>query len=154
MDSFPAAQKPSGSRDPPLKRRKSNTFDDLAIPHIHATALRRRVYDSDVQELSKKDKGKTADRSQATTFSLYSRLRRCFPAEEEDNEAPKDKHSDRVEKQSYGGPLAHAEFERMRKEIDQLKKSAQDSRKAVKKQAKVSCCPLPHSFHPFTSRFQ
>jgi len=149
-----APQKPSGSRqtaDPPLKRRKSlgpSVFDDLST---HTTAVRRRLYDSDAHEMSK---GKAVDRSQATTFSLYSRLRRYFPIEEEDTEAPKDKHPDRAEKQSYAGPLAHAEFERMRKEIDQLKKSAQDSRKAVKKQAKVSFRSLPHYFHRFTSACQ
>lgn len=47
-----------------------------------------------------------------------------------------------VEKQ-YSGPLAIAEFERMRKELDALRKSLVDTKKTAKKQAKVSD-PVSH----------
>lgn len=42
-----------------------------------------------------------------------------------------------VEKHAYSGPLAVAEFERMRKEIENLKKSLHDGKKTAKKQSKV-----------------
>ncbi len=38
----------------------------------------------------------------------------------------------------YSGPLAMAEFERMKKEIDQLKKVVHDNKKTIKKQKEVS----------------
>ncbi|KAG6841452.1 hypothetical protein C0991_010877 [Blastosporella zonata] len=69
----------------------------------------------------RRDKGKAVDRS--TRRSLPE------PSEQVDLE--------RLDNLPYSGPLAHAEFERMKKEIEAWKKAAADNKKQAKKQAKL-----------------
>ena len=78
-----------------------------------------------------RDKGKAVDRP----HSASSRRDRDVSTDE----MRRSKYQDRADRHVYSGPLAHSEFERMKNEIDSLKKSAQDYKKTAKKQTKVSC---------------
>ncbi|KAG6873515.1 hypothetical protein C0995_014783 [Termitomyces sp. Mi166 len=74
---------------------------------------------------NRRDKGKTVD------WSAHSPpIRRPLP------EPPTSAGSERCDKNAYCGPLAHAEFERMKKEIDFWKKAATDNKKQAKQQSK------------------
>lgn len=79
------------------------------------------------------DKGKMAEQPHIPNTSHTSRRHTAVDSVEEARRA---KH-ERSERYSYSGPLAHAEFERMKKEIESLKKSVHDNKKIAKKQAKV-----------------
>lgn len=79
------------------------------------------------------DKGKMAEQPHIPNMSHTSRRHTMVDSVEEARRA---KH-ERSERHLYSGPLAHAEFERMKKEIESLKKSVHDNKKIVKKQAKV-----------------
>ncbi|KAG6832656.1 hypothetical protein H0H87_000838 [Tephrocybe sp. NHM501043] len=89
------------------------------------SSRREHSYDHAIASHSRKDKGKAIDRltqSSAARLSLteFMELTEC----------------ERAEKHAYSGPLAHAEFERMRKEIEVWKKAAADNKRQAKKQAK------------------
>ncbi|GLB43372.1 putative RING-type zinc-finger [Lyophyllum shimeji] len=86
-------------------------------------------------EHGRRDTGKGVDRSATSSSHLHTRIHLVEP-QEPLNETLRDKHHDRPDRHSYSGPLAHAEFERMRKEIEAWKKAAADHKKASKKQAK------------------
>jgi hypothetical protein len=88
------------------------------------------------------DKGKMVELPH--TPHLHPGFRRSFIVDTVD-EARKAKN-ERPDRYSYAGPLAHAEFERMRKEIENLKKSVHDSKKTAKKQAKVRQVRLIHLY--------
>jgi hypothetical protein len=106
------------------------------LPHsLLAPDAVEYVVDSDAAGGSSRkgrDKGKAVDRAH-TPYSGSSRRRRDASADE----SRRRKHQERTDKHMYSGPLAHAEFERMKKEIDTLKKAAHDHKKTAKKQTKV-----------------
>ncbi|KAF8998521.1 hypothetical protein BDQ17DRAFT_1428357 [Cyathus striatus] len=82
---------------------------------------------------SKRERITTNDQV-ATRLSLQSHSSRRHTQMSADES---DKGKDRaVDRQAFAGPLGAAEFDRMRKEIDLLKKALHDNKKATKKQAK------------------
>ena len=79
----------------------------------------------------------------AVTIQKTSNSRPTTPATGASNMPKRDKGKDRQSKShvstetTFSGPLAVAEFERMRKEIETLKNTLIEQRKSAKKQAKV-----------------
>jgi hypothetical protein len=111
------------------------SFSDLHRFHLSPEPIEQ--HESAVPASSSRrdrDKGKTVERAH-TPHSGSSRRDRDTSTDD----TRRSKHQERADKHVYSGPLAHAEFERMKKEIDTLKKAAQDHKKATKKQTKVSC---------------
>lgn len=78
------------------------------------------------------DKGKMPEQPPA----MHMSRRQTTGTVESVDDARRAKH-ERSERRSYSGPLAHAEFDRMKQEIESLKKSVHDNKKIVKKQTKV-----------------
>ncbi|RDB15805.1 hypothetical protein Hypma_003663 [Hypsizygus marmoreus] len=96
-------------------------------PEQHIEEPTAEMSNSGEREYRTRDKGKAVDRP----HSSHSSRRHMESAE-----YSRDKLHDRTERHLFSGPLAQAEFDRMRKEIEHLKKTAHDAKKMVKKQAK------------------
>jgi hypothetical protein len=79
-----------------------------------------------------RDKGKGVDRAHASHSGSSRRERDTFA-----DDTRRSKHQERADKHMYSGPLAHAEFERMKCEIDILKRIAQDHKRTAKRHVKV-----------------
>ncbi|KAF8892120.1 hypothetical protein BD779DRAFT_1510999 [Infundibulicybe gibba] len=76
----------------------------------------------------KREKGKAIDRPESTQSQYPHSSRRPHTENATDKSLG--------EKQQYTGPLSVAEFERMKKEIESLRKNAIDNKKIIKKQTK------------------
>ncbi|KAG6809146.1 hypothetical protein H0H92_001407 [Tricholoma furcatifolium] len=85
-----------------------------------------------VVDHGKKEKGKAVDRSTHSPTISRRLLSDVTTPSGVDRPDKYDKHA----KHDYTGPLAHAEFERLKKEIDVWKKAANESKKQAKKQLK------------------
>ena len=123
--------KPDNNTNDILNFRDSGTSSYYSFSDLH--------HESDAPASSSRrdrDKGKAVDRS----YSGSSRRDRDVSTDD----TRRNKHQDRADKHVYSGPLAHAEFERMRNEIDALKKALQEYKKTAKKQNKVSCMRPGH----------
>lgn len=103
-----------------LRRLRTNEDYLRDVPETHG-------------DLAKKDKGKAVTRSQNHPNSSQSVRRNDLDSV---NDSRVNKHHDVSERQ-YSGQLAQAEFDRMRREIEHLKKSVHDAKKNTKKQSKV-----------------
>jgi hypothetical protein len=165
LDSFP----PSSSNPHPLKRKKSFQSTSIHTDHPMNTSEPLRLRDSGTSYYSvpssrqsysdfhhstngvehahhesdppcasnskrDRDKGKGVDRAH-TSHSGSSRRERDASADDTRGS----KHQERSDKHAYSGPLAHAEFERMKREIDGLKKIAQEHKRTAKRHVKVRC---------------
>ncbi|KAG6907140.1 hypothetical protein DXG01_010359 [Tephrocybe rancida] len=87
---------------------------------------REHPYEHAIVNHGRRDKGKAVDRPTHSSSS-----RRSLP------EPPRPTNSEALDKYAYSGPLAYAEFERMKKELETWKKTAADHKKQAKKQVKA-----------------
>lgn len=74
----------------------------------------------------RRDKGKSADKSSPHPHSHSTHL-----------EAAKEKDNGEKQSYSYSGPLAHADYDRMKKELEVARRSLHDAKKLNKKMYKV-----------------
>ncbi|KAF5383547.1 hypothetical protein D9615_003742 [Tricholomella constricta] len=125
-DRDPAAREPS--------RRHAHAHATFAVQPTTVSMQRRENEHASVDH-GRRDKGKGVERSAASHTASSSRRFFGEPTEPSGDTA-RDRHHDRSDRHVYSGPLAHAEFERMRKEIESWKKAAVDYKKVAKKQAK------------------
>lgn len=114
------------------------SFSDLRL-HLSPDTAEHVSHESDVP--TRKDKGKAVDRGHIS-HSGSSRRDRDVSTDD----ARRSKHQERADKHVYFGPLAHAEFERMKREIENLKKAAQENNRKAKRQTKVCTRLGPWSY--------
>ncbi|KAF8074702.1 hypothetical protein FPV67DRAFT_593446 [Lyophyllum atratum] len=118
----------------PSARESSRRTHPVAMTTSGSGSQRRENIEYTLDH-GRRDKGKGVDRTVISTVPPASRRPLPEPPEPP-NEVGRGKTRERSDRHVYSGPLAHAEFERMRKEIEAWKKAAADNKKTAKKQAK------------------